>query len=577
MPTPHIRLAAQFVASATDGDLLARFARDRDEAAFAALVHRHGSTVLGVCRRVLGQPADAEDAFQAVFLVLAHHADSLVGQSALGGWLHGVAVRVAMQARVAFARRRKHERAAAERRPESAHDPLPVESSWIDQELAALPDKFREPVVLCLLQDRPRAEVAAELGIPEGTLASRLDTARKRLADRLVRYRVPLVFTGLLASVPAAVADAAISRAADKKDMAIHQLANEVTRSMFTNAKWRVLLAAGILTTAVGGLLLAAPAPMPTPVPTPTARLPAPVPEPKEPKWKQEFDKIYTLKDDELVKIIPRSEWPECRKEFLKQHPVSAVMSADEKVKFFESSFGFVFEVNDKGKCGCRSAHSGQWNQIGNGPREYAGVSFLSMSALAGFERYEIEVKMRDFASLNMDNPDFIVRKNAPREKLVPALDKALHEKLNAKFRVELKEVEQEVWVASGTLDFKSRAWRKAGQVDIYEEEKEVVDKSGKLLPKPLQRMEKGGVPVFLKDLEREIETWVQWADGDPPAKPVFEWTIHWRVGPKNPTGWGWRVDHNPEKVLSNVSEQTGLTFKKEKRKVPILVVSTRE
>lgn len=257
MPAPLTYLATRLGSPVPDADLLARFVHDRDDAAFAVLVNRHGPTVFGVCRRILGNSADAEDSFQAVFLVLVNRAAALTGRRTLGDWLYGVAVRTSFQARVALARRRKHERAAAERRPESAFDPIPSEPSWIDRELSALPDKFREPVVLCLLQDRPRAEVAAELGIPEGTLASRLDTARKRLADRLARHRVPLVLTGLLVPVPAAVATSTLSRAADGAGMAIHQLANEVTRSMITNSKWPVLVAAGVLTAAIGGLLLA--------------------------------------------------------------------------------------------------------------------------------------------------------------------------------------------------------------------------------------------------------------------------------------------------------------------------------
>lgn len=574
MPTPHTRLAARLAPLVTDGDLLARFVRDRDEAAFAALVHRHGPTVLGVCRRVLGHPTDAEDAFQAVFLVLANRADSLLGQRTLGGWLHGVAVRVAMQARVALARRRKHERAAAERRPESGLDPTPAEPSWIDRELSALPDKFRDPVVLCLLQDRPRAEVAAELGIPEGTLASRLDTARKRLADRLARHRVPLVLAGLLAPVSAALADAAVRRA-DGADMAIHQLANEVTRSMLTNANWRVLFAAGVLTAAIGGLLLAAPAP------SPVARRPAPVPEPKVPKWKQEFDKFYSLKDDELVKVVPRSERPDCRREFVRDRLLNREWrrikpeQLDKVFEHYEQTQSYVFEIDSKGKRGQVWDVDGSEERPPNGPSEQLGVSIFTLAYyLARIERYEIDYDPHATALTYMDMPDFVVRSDAPWEKLIPALDKALAEKLNVQFKMEWKEEEKEVWVASGKLDLKPRAWRKAGQVDVYADEKAVDKSEERRAKRDEDRTQKGGVPVFLKGLRERLGTWVLWDDGEPPAKPEFEWMYHLRRGP---TEKEYDADRNPEKVLPNVSEQTGLTFKKEKRKVPVVVVSLRK
>ena len=118
-------------------------------------------------------------------------------------------------------------------------DPPPDDPpAWLDRELVALPERYREPVVRCLLQERPRAEVAAELGIPEGTLASRLDAARKRLTVRLARHRIPLAFAGLLVPVPGALTAAAATRATDPAGVAIHQLANEVTRTMIANPKW---------------------------------------------------------------------------------------------------------------------------------------------------------------------------------------------------------------------------------------------------------------------------------------------------------------------------------------------------
>ena len=113
--------------------------------------------VYGVCRRVLGNSADTNDAFQAVFLVLVNRADALAHLPALGGWLPEVAVRVARKARTAFGRLRKHERRAAEARTEPVFDPPPdAPPAWLDRELAALPRRYREPVVTCLIQERPR-------------------------------------------------------------------------------------------------------------------------------------------------------------------------------------------------------------------------------------------------------------------------------------------------------------------------------------------------------------------------------------------------------------------------------------
>jgi RNA polymerase sigma factor (sigma-70 family) len=171
---------------ATDGQLLSQFVARRDEAAFAALVRRHGPMVLGVCRRVLGNAADAEDAFQATFLVVLHKARSLKGRAVLGDYLHGVARRIALKARAAAARRRARERAlsgSVGNGVEERNDWLPL----LDEELARLPEKYRLPIVLCDLEDRTRREVAALLGWPEGTIAGRLARGRALLAKRLLR------------------------------------------------------------------------------------------------------------------------------------------------------------------------------------------------------------------------------------------------------------------------------------------------------------------------------------------------------------------------------------------------------
>ncbi len=188
-----------------DGPLLARFAVDRDPIAFATLVRRHGPMVLAVCRRVTGHPQDAEDAFQAVFLVLAKKAGQLRDPGRLGNWLYGVSAKVASRARRAAARRRVREVQAVDPPDPVAPDtPPPADiGPALHEELAALAAHYREPIVLCDLQGASRSEAARALGIPEGTLSSRLTNGRRKLADRLTRRGVVLSALG----VPAAVAE----------------------------------------------------------------------------------------------------------------------------------------------------------------------------------------------------------------------------------------------------------------------------------------------------------------------------------------------------------------------------------
>jgi RNA polymerase sigma factor (sigma-70 family) len=157
-----------------DRTLLAAFAKSRDEASFAELVRRHGSLVLGVCRRVLGDVHFADDAFQATFLTLARRAGSVHWQVSVGPWLYAVAYRLSHKARVRASRERKRPECGIGRKPPIADTPgspdPAIAAAWaelrqiLDDELARLPDRLRSPLVLCYLDGRTRDEAAVSLG-----------------------------------------------------------------------------------------------------------------------------------------------------------------------------------------------------------------------------------------------------------------------------------------------------------------------------------------------------------------------------------------------------------------------------
>ncbi len=212
------RIAVAESAETADALLLRRFIDSRDAEAFTALVQRHGPMVYGVCQRMLGDIHEAEDCFQATFLILARRARAVGRPESVGGWLHGVACRVAARARHVLARRRAQERQvvdvpAVERTPELVWTDLrPV----LDEEIDRLPERYRLPFVLCYLDGRTNEEAARVLGCPKGTVLSRLATARERLRRRLTRRGITLpaaLLAGLLtehatAAVPAPLVDA---------------------------------------------------------------------------------------------------------------------------------------------------------------------------------------------------------------------------------------------------------------------------------------------------------------------------------------------------------------------------------
>lgn len=211
----HIRklMGVADASELTDAQLVKRYTVLGEEAAFEILLQRHAPMVLAVCRRLLVDAADVEDAFQATFLVLARRAASISWRESLGCWLYGVAYRVALKARVRSAVRRVREQEAASMSFPivAAADPLPDLRPVLDEEVQGLPVKYREPLVLCYLEGKTNEEAAHQLGCPTGTIKTRLTKARELLRRRLTRRGLALSATAMGTVLSANLASAAVS------------------------------------------------------------------------------------------------------------------------------------------------------------------------------------------------------------------------------------------------------------------------------------------------------------------------------------------------------------------------------
>jgi RNA polymerase sigma factor (sigma-70 family) len=279
VPRPTVARLARLVTGGpaeSDAQLLGRFVTGRDEGAFRTLLDRYAPLVLGVCRRSLGQAADVDDAFQATFLVLARSASRVRKPEALGCWLYGVARKVAARLRTTQARRARLPNVAVR-----TVEPADAAAAWrdlqavLDDELGRLPAKYRDPFVLCCLNDLTHEAAAARLGLPVGTIKSRLTRARDRLRTRLARRGLAPAATGVALTVLAGPA-AAVPNALLESTMTIIcrggprtaavALADEVLRGAL-----RTKIVAGLAAVAVAlGVTLAA-GPGRTPTPPPVA------------------------------------------------------------------------------------------------------------------------------------------------------------------------------------------------------------------------------------------------------------------------------------------------------------------
>ncbi len=246
----------------SDRELLERYAFEHDQAAFAAMVHRHRSMVEGVCRRTLANPHDVEDACQAVFLLLARKSGTVRWQASASNWLYTTARRVAHNARVASERRARRERRAALPEAVSPVDTLSGRELLriLDEELERLSPRYREALVLCCLEGLARDEAASRLGVPDATLASRLARGRKRLADALSARGFSLG-AALLAATATCTAegcspklvDAILNAVSGSPSAPVAALVREVAMNgVLTHTKFALLATVGVVALGFG-------------------------------------------------------------------------------------------------------------------------------------------------------------------------------------------------------------------------------------------------------------------------------------------------------------------------------------
>jgi RNA polymerase sigma factor (sigma-70 family) len=547
-----------------DGELLRRFIDQRDHGAFATLARRHGGMVFGTCRRVLGNAADADDAAQAAFIVLIRKAASLADRECVGGFLHGVAYRTALKARSMSTKRRHREAQARQPTPKDPSDDEALAA--LDQELARLPDRYREPVVLCELEGLSRRVAAAKLGVPEGTISSRLATAHRMLARRLKLqgfasaggFSVLSILGSPRKVISQAQAMSLARSAATSPSHVVSQLATEVTKMLLLEK----LRAAGMLAVAVAfamvmviGLTPRNPVSAGDPeakvIPPKKQADPKPKQAPIEPAWKQAFRDKYGLKDGEHIKRIALP-YPECRADYMRER----LGGAGGKTPLDEH-FTVLRWRND-------------W-----APPELAkhtlpvksdeGIALgRLLDMVCGMPRTRIE----DPDNLLEDKVtgDFVVRDESSPEKIAEQFSAILKKECKVEVAFRFQEVEREVFVLSGKYEAKPLEGRAKTEVEIFGIS--VYDR----------RTGGGGTGTFdemLEHVERHISQCV--VAGKIEGAPG---RISWHYNVRSPMVKDpangidtYAEDTNAAAVMNNLADQTGLKLTTEKHKVKVLRV----
>jgi RNA polymerase sigma factor (sigma-70 family) len=565
----------------TDADLLEAFVGRGEQAAFEALLRRHGPMVWGVCRRTLRNEADAEDAFQATFLVLVRKAASITPRALVGNWLYGVAHNTALKAKAMNGKRCAKERQAAQRpRAEAAAEDRRQAQAALDEELSRLPDKYRAPVVLCHLEGHSRKEAARALGVPEGTVAGRLARARAMLAGRLARRGVALSAGALAvflseeaaAGVPAPLVGATAKAAsliaaggaatAEVASAPVAALTEGVIRTMFltkVKAVTALLLAAALLCGATSLLIpdtrAQGPAAGGTSPPEPTGAPPDKAGDGKkdaaaeaEKKALDELKKAYALADGEDVKCV-KPPFPEARLTWFRAANARRVMVKGTDDPPTAMSFRW-----DKGDL---QHASGSWGEAGLLLGNWIPV-LTDVSAQ--------EIEGDDELLQKAVRADFVVRQGAPAEKVVASLEKILRKEFGLPVKLAFQEVLRNVYVASGKYRLTPVAGRPENHVEIYAKD---------LSDRKAGGGGSGDFAALLKQAGSFIGKRIVAGDITDAPKGRLSW--HYNLPDGAFTDAEWQAAHDPEGVLKHLAEQTGLTFKEESRKVRVLVAERKE
>ncbi len=573
------RAGVRGLSAVPDEQLVQHFARVRDESAFAELVRRHGSMVLGVCRRILTVGPDAEDAFQATFLFLALRVGEIRNTGSVASWLHGVARRVALNARKSRSRRTKHEQFAASDRPTKfTAEPATAASLTelqvaLDEELARVPEPFRGTFVLCCLEGRTRPEAAIELSCTEGTVSSRLARARQMLQDRLTRRGIaPAVAltAGTLfeVTVPSALGASTIriagllttaGQGADTIPPAVAALIEGVTT--MTVKKTTVL--AGLVVVAalaVGGIGLSAGSFQDRGPSAPPERPALSKGEsPGDNQKKAANLSEYALKEGAVLKLV-RAPFPEER---------------DRLYAKFEAAKGF--QPSPPSETRLMAVYTNAGTPVSANAftdRRVPGTT-ENGKPLAAFLEYALRVDManvldRDhlLESVVLD-ADVVLQKNTAPDKLIPALRDELKAKCGIDLRLEFAEVENEVVRISGKHTLVSpaadptRPHDDAAIVHFYAKARE--EHAGGFYTDTRQLSSQLaqflGLPVIDESNLKSATVWV-----------TIRHHLRYPITPKTRA-----EDADPVQVLKNVADQTGLTLKLEKQKVRVLVVEKQK